>query len=102
MGLPIPASACVGEAGFELAALGFELAALGLDVGVGPVVPEQVADGGGAAPQGAYRGASDGPAGLGVDAADGDMDMPAVRVGVGGADRVVAVVEAEIASCSPT
>ena len=37
----------------------------------------------------------DGPARLGVDAADGDVDVRAGRVGLGGADRVVAVVEAD-------
>ena len=37
----------------------------------------------------------DGPAGFGVDAADGDVHVRAVCVGVGGADRVVAVVEIE-------
>ncbi len=37
----------------------------------------------------------DGPARLGVDAADGDVDVRAGRVSVGGADRVVAVVETE-------
>lgn len=65
-GLPGPAPPCVGEVGFELAALGLELAAvdlelaaLGLDIGVGPVFPEQLADGGGTAPQGAYCGASE-------------------------------------------
>lgn len=57
--LPGPAPPCVGEAGFELAALGFELAALGLGGDLGPVFPEQLADGGGAAPQGADRGASE-------------------------------------------
>ena len=50
VGLPGPAPPCVGEVGFELAAFGFELAALGLDVDLGPVLPEQRADGGGAAP----------------------------------------------------
>ncbi len=50
---------CVGEVGLALAAFGFELAALGLDVDLGPVLPEQLADGGGAAPQGADRGASE-------------------------------------------
>ena len=58
-GLTSPAPPCVGEAGFELAALRFELPTFGLDVDLGPVFPEQLADGGGAAPQGAYRGASE-------------------------------------------
>ncbi len=54
-----PAPPCVGEVGLGLAAFGFELAALGFDVDLGPVLPEQLADGGGAAPQGADRGASE-------------------------------------------
>ncbi|MCY4634895.1 MAG: hypothetical protein OXG04_10405 [Acidobacteria bacterium] len=59
MGLPSPAPSCVGEVGLALAAVGFELAARGLDVDLGPVLPEQLAGGGGAAPQGADRGASE-------------------------------------------
>ena len=42
----------------------------------------------------------DGPSRLGVDAADGDVDVRGVRVGVGGADRVVAVVETEAVDIS--
>ena len=52
VGLPGPAPPCVGEVGLDLAALG-----LGGDLG--PVFPEQLADGVGAAPQGADRGASE-------------------------------------------
>ena len=95
-GLPSPPPPCVGEADIELAALGiepaafgFELAALGIDVDLGPVLPEQLADGGGAAPQGAYRGASEatrerrafGPV------ASSQLDAPAGAVGAQLADR---------------
>ena len=65
-GLPSPAAPCVGEVGLELAALGlefaalgFELATLGLDVDLGPVSPEQLADGGGSATQSVNRDASE-------------------------------------------
>ena len=58
-GLPSPPPPSVGEVGLELAALGLELAAFGLDVGLGPVFPEQLADGGGAAPQSANCDASE-------------------------------------------
>ena len=75
--------------GLELPTLGFELAALGLNVDLGSVSPEQLADGGGAATQSANRDASEAARERGAfgAVAASQLDALACAVGTQLADR---------------